>query len=175
VINSAGVEPDIVECNLPPSVSLTRVTDATKEDADEAFKDHRWFHLMAYATQNAYQPLNSFLMRDGSLSISDILWANLGPKEFTFLSLRPVGLRLSWTQIEFAAGLQISGFKSVIGMMGSVDDFSIIDKFYGAFFRIEPPDCTRAARALHDALEKIANSKAGLSPRQRVVFAHFGV
>jgi hypothetical protein len=23
------------------------------------FKDHGWFHLMAYATQNAHQPLNA--------------------------------------------------------------------------------------------------------------------
>ncbi|KAJ8592532.1 hypothetical protein M405DRAFT_703761, partial [Rhizopogon salebrosus TDB-379] len=126
VIKSAGVEPDIVKCNLPPSIFFTRFADATKDDADEAFKDHGWFHLMAYATQNAYQPLNSsFLMRDGSLSISDILRANLGPKEFAFLSPRPVDSRFSWMQNEifhFATGLQISGFKSVVGMMGNEDD-----------------------------------------------------
>jgi hypothetical protein len=180
VIKSAGVEPDIVKCNLPPSIFFTRFADATKDDADEAFKDHGWFHLMAYATQNAYQPLNSsFLMRDGSLSISDILRANLGPKEFAFLSPRPVDSRFSWMQNEifhFATGLQISGFKSVVGMMGNVDDPSIIRKFYSAFFRGNgPPDCTRAARALHDALETMANSEAGLSLRQKVAFAHFGV
>ncbi|KAJ8592527.1 hypothetical protein M405DRAFT_733041 [Rhizopogon salebrosus TDB-379] len=180
VIKSAEVEPDIVMCNLPASLSLTRFADATKEDANEAFEDHGWFHLMAYATQNAYQPLNSsFLMRDGSLSISDILQANCGPKEFAFLSPRPVGSRFSWMQNEifhFATGLQISGFKSVVGMMGNVDDPSIIDKFYSAFFHSNgSPDCTRAARALHDALEKMANSKAGLSLGQRIAFAHFGV
>jgi hypothetical protein len=180
VIESAEVEPDIVISNLPPSLFLKRFADATKEDANEAFKYHGWFHLMAYATQNAYQPLNSsFLMRGGSLSISNILQANLGPKEFAFLSLRPVGSRFSWMQneiVHFATGLQISGFKSVVGMMGNVDDLNIIEKFYSAFFRgNEPPDCTRAAQALHDALEKMANGNAGLSLGQRVAFAHFGV
>jgi len=179
VIKSAEVEPDIVMCNLPASLSLTRFADATKGDANEAFENHGWFHLMAYATQNAYQPLNSsFLMRDGSLSIPDILRANVGPKEFAFLSPRPVGSRFSWMQneiVHFATGLQISGFRSVVGMMGNVEDHNIIDKFYSAFFRIEPPDCTWAAQALHDALEKMANSKAGLSLRQRVAIAHFGV
>ncbi|KAJ8581166.1 hypothetical protein M405DRAFT_938423 [Rhizopogon salebrosus TDB-379] len=180
VIKSAEVEPDMVISNLPPSIFLKRFPDATKEDANEALEKYGWFHLMAYATQNAYQPLDSsFLMRGGSLSISDILQANLGPKEFAFLSPRPVGSRFSWMQneiVHFATGLQISGFKSVVGMMGNVDDLNIIEKFYSAFFRGNgPPDCTRAARALHDALEKIANSKAGLPLGQRVAFAHFGV
>ncbi|OAX37427.1 hypothetical protein K503DRAFT_237241 [Rhizopogon vinicolor AM-OR11-026] len=179
VIESAEVEPDILICNLPASLSLTRFADATKDDAKEAFEGHGWFHLLAYATENAYQPLNSsLLMRDGSLSIPDILRANPRPKEFAFLSTRPVGSRFNWMQkeiIQFTAGLQIAGFKSVVGTMGNVGDSDVIDKFYSNFFRTAPPDCTRAARALHDALEEMANSKAGLSLGQRIAFVHYGL
>jgi CHAT domain-containing protein len=179
-IEFAEMEPDIAKRNLPASLSFTRFADATKEDASEAFEDRGWFHLTAYATQNAYQPLNSsFLMRDGSLSIPDILSADLGKKEFAFLSVRPVGSRFSWMQneiIQLAAGLQISGFKSIVGTMGDVDDSKaneIIDKFYRAFFLDELPDCTRAAQALHDALEEMADG--GFALRQIIAFAHFGL
>lgn len=179
-IEFAEMEPEIVKRNLPPSLFFTRFADATKEDAVEAFKDHGWFHLVAYATQNAYQLFNSsFLMRYGLLSLPDIPLACSEPKEFAFLSARLIGSRFRWMQNEttqFAAGLQFSGFKSVIGMMGNLDDskaYEIIDKFYKAIFCTETPDCTRSARALHDALEETA--KGELSLRQRIAFAHFGL
>jgi hypothetical protein len=64
--------------------------------------------------------------------------------------------------------------------MGYTDDSNVImiDMFYSAFFRVELPDWTWAARALHDALPvDVVNSKAELSLelRQRVAFAHFGL
>ncbi|KAG2354735.1 hypothetical protein BDR07DRAFT_1187736, partial [Suillus spraguei] len=106
-----------------------------------ALKDHGWFHLVAYATQNAYQPFNSsFLMCDDLLSLPDIPLACSEPKEFAFLSARPVGSQLRWMQNEttqFAAGLQFSGFKSVVGTMGSLDGsnaYEIISKFYNTIF-----------------------------------------
>jgi len=176
-VELSEMEADVVKRNLPASLSFTRFADATKEDANEAFENCGWFHLIAYATQNACQPLNSsFLMRDGSLSIPDILSVDHFPKEFAFLSARPVASRFSWMQnevIQFAAGLQISGFRSVVGTMGDVDDSKareIIDKFYKAFFRPDTLDCTRAAQALHDALKD-----DGLPLRQRIAFAHFGL
>ncbi|KAG0696516.1 hypothetical protein DFH29DRAFT_950612 [Suillus ampliporus] len=180
VIEFAAMEPDAVKRNLPSSLFLTKFPDATKEDANKAFSDHGWFHLVAYATQNAYKPFNSsFVMRDGLLSLPDILLASSEPKEFAFLSARPVGSRFRWMQnetIQFAAGLQFSGFKSVVGTMGTVEDskaHEIIRKFYRTLFSTETPDCTRAARALHDALEEMARD--GLSLGQRVIFAHFGL
>ncbi|KAG1821632.1 uncharacterized protein BJ212DRAFT_1546354 [Suillus subaureus] len=179
-IEFAEMEPEMVKRNLPPSFFFTRFPDATKEDAIEAFKDHGWFHLVAYATRNAYQPFNSsFLMRDGLLSLPDIPLACSEPKEFAFLSARPVGPQFRWMQNEttqFAAGLQFSGFKSVIGTIGNLDDskaYEIIDKFYKAIFCTETLDCARAARALHGALEEMA--KGDLSFRQRIAFAHFGL
>lgn len=179
-IELADMEPEMVKRNLPPSLFFTRFADATKEDAVEAFKDHGWFHLVAYATQNAYQPFNSsFVMRNALLSLPDITMACSQPKEFAFLSARPVGSRFRWMQSEttqFAAGLQFSGFKSVIGTMGNLDDtkaYQLINKFYKAIFCTETPDCAQAARALHDALEEMAEGQ--LSFRQRIAFAHFGL
>lgn len=179
-IELADMEPEMVKRNLPSSLFFTRFADATKEDAVEAFKDHGWFHLIAYATQNTYQLFNSsFLMRDGLLSLPDIPLACSQPKEFAFLSARPVGSRFRWMQSEttqFAAGLQFSGFKSVIGTMGNLDDtkaYEVIDKFYRAIFCTETLDCAQAARALHDALEEVAEGE--LSFRERIAFAHFGL
>jgi CHAT domain-containing protein len=144
-IELADMEPETVKRNLPPSLFFSRFADATKEDAVKAFKDHGWFHLVAYATQNAYQLFNSsFLMGDGLLSLPDIPLTCSQPKEFAFLSARPVGSQFRWMQNEttqFAAGLQFSGFKSVVATMGNLDDskaYEIIDKFYNSIFVLRP-------------------------------------
>jgi len=46
----------------------------------------------------------------------------------------------------------------------------IVKKFYEVFFCTETPDCTQAARALHDALKEVDQDNVG----QRIAFPHFG-
>lgn len=125
---------------------------------------------------------SSFAMRDGPLTITDIIrppLQRLQTPEFAFLSAchTTVGHASSPDEaIHLAAAMQFSGFRSVIGSMWSVDD-NVAGQLVSAFYdnlvdgsgRLE---CTRAAIALHKAVKKLRNK---LPFEQQIVFIHIGV
>ncbi|KAG1823405.1 CHAT domain-containing protein, partial [Suillus subaureus] len=81
--------------------------------------------------------------------------------------------------IHLAAGLQFSGFKSVIGTLWVVDDAvakHVVEAFYENMFKDSEDsgvmDCTKAAWALNRATNAV-RSKVPLE--QRIVFIHIGV
>jgi len=118
-------------------------------------------------------------MRDGPLTITDIIRPRLQQPEFAFLSAchTTVGYASSPDEaIHLAAAMQFSGFRSVIGSMWSVDDEvagQVVSAFYDEMFdgsgRL---DCTRAAGALHKAMKKLCNK---IPLEQQIVFVHIGV
>jgi CHAT domain-containing protein len=118
-------------------------------------------------------------MRDGPLTITDIIRPRLQQPEFAFLSAchTTVGYESSPDEaIHLAAAMQFSGFRSVIGSMWSVDDEvvgQVVSAFYDEMFdgsgRL---DCTRAAVALHKAMKKLGNK---IPLEQQIVFVHIGV
>ncbi|KAG2114100.1 hypothetical protein BD769DRAFT_1778508 [Suillus cothurnatus] len=81
--------------------------------------------------------------------------------------------------IHLAAGLQFSGFKSVIGTLWEVDDSvtqHVVEAFYKNMFKdLENGgvmDCTKAAWALNHATHSV---KTKVPLEQRMVFIHIGV
>jgi CHAT domain-containing protein len=119
-------------------------------------------------------------MRDGPLTIADIIRPRSQQPEFAFLSAchTTVGHASSPDEaIHLAAAMQFSGFRSVIGSMWSVDDNvagQLVSAFYdnmldagsGTF------DCSRAAVALHEAVKKLRKK---IPFEQQIVFVHIGV
>ncbi|KAG1741453.1 uncharacterized protein EDB91DRAFT_1052580, partial [Suillus paluster] len=81
--------------------------------------------------------------------------------------------------IHLAAGLQFSGFKSVIGTL-VVDDAvaqHVVEAFYEKMFKdsnedVYVMDCTKAASALNHAAYA---AKRTVPLEQRIVFIHIGV
>ncbi|KAG1717664.1 uncharacterized protein EDB91DRAFT_1189727, partial [Suillus paluster] len=80
--------------------------------------------------------------------------------------------------IHLAAGLQFSGFKSVIGTLWVVDDEvakHVVEVFYENMFKDLKDgvlDCTKAAKALNYATHGV---KKLVPLEQRIVFIHIGV
>jgi CHAT domain-containing protein len=81
--------------------------------------------------------------------------------------------------IHLAAGLQFSGFKSVIGTLWGVDDAvakHVVEAFYANMFKDSKDggvmDCTKAAWALNRATHAV---KTKVPLEQRMVFVHIGV
>ncbi|KIK46544.1 hypothetical protein CY34DRAFT_800396, partial [Suillus luteus UH-Slu-Lm8-n1] len=131
---------------------------------------------------NKQQPFeSSFAMRDGPLMIKDIIRSDWQNPEFAFLSAchTIVGDEKSPDEsIHLAAAMQFSGFRSVIGSMWSVDDKvaqEVVSAFYGNLVdgsgRL---DCTRAAMALHKAVNKLRRN-INVPLEQQIVFVHIGV
>ncbi|KAG2028893.1 CHAT domain-containing protein, partial [Suillus americanus] len=99
---------------------------ATRAGALEALEENTWVHLACHGKQDPTQPYNShFVMRDEHLTLLDIMEKHVPHAEFAFLSACHTAVGDKETPdevIHLAAGLQFSGFKSVIGTLWEVDD-----------------------------------------------------
>ncbi|KAG0700577.1 CHAT domain-containing protein [Suillus ampliporus] len=172
----------VVDQRLSPIVSFASLedSDATVQGALDVLSHNQWLHLACHGMPNRKESFeSSFAMRDGPLTIKEIIrshWQNL---EFAFLSAchTTVGDESSPDEaIHLAAAMQFSGFRSVIGSMWSVDDEvarQVVSAFYDNLVdgsgRL---DCKQAAIALHKAV-KLLRKKIPLE--QQIVFVHIGV
>jgi len=171
-----------VASRVAPFLPFTSLSDndAIVQQALDALNRHQWVHLACHGMPNRQKPFeSSFAMRDGPLTITDIIRPRLQQPEFAFLSAchTTVGHASSPDEaIHLAAAMQFSGFRSVIGSMWSVDDEvvgQVVSAFYDEMFDgSERLDCTRAAVALHKAMKKLRNK---IPLEQQIVFVHIGV
>ncbi|KAG0702288.1 hypothetical protein DFH29DRAFT_1069230 [Suillus ampliporus] len=116
---------------------------------------------------------------DEPLTLLDIMDNNTPRAEFAFLSACHTAVGDEETPdevIHLAAGLQFSGFKSVIGTLWGVDDAvakHVVEAFYKNMFKKKGVvDCTRAASALNYATHTV---KGKVPLEQRIVFIHIGI
>jgi len=179
-----AAELDDVAQRVAPILPTTLLmeNDATVHGALDALSRNQWLHLACHGMPNRKKPFeSSFAMRDGLLTITDIIrphLRNLQP-EFAFLSAchTTVGHTSSPDEaIHLAAAMQFSGFRSVIGSMWSVDD-EIAGHIVCAFYDhlVDTPgklDPKRAAVALHKAVKKLRKE---ISLEQQIVFVHIGI
>ncbi|KAG2123264.1 CHAT domain-containing protein [Suillus clintonianus] len=156
---------------------------ATRAGALEALEQNTWVHLACHGKQDHDQPYNShFVMKDAPLTLLDIMEKDIPHAEFAFLSACHTAVGDKETPdevIHLAAGLQFSGFKSVVGTLWEVDD-AVAKHVVGAFYEnmvkhVEDGgfmDCTKAAWALNRATHAV---KTKVPLEQRMVFIHIGV
>ncbi|KAG2356014.1 CHAT domain-containing protein [Suillus spraguei] len=155
---------------------------ATRAGALNALEQNTWVHLACHGKQDRTQPYNShFVMRDEHLTLLDIMERDNPHAEFAFLSACHTAVGDETTPdevIHLAAGLQFSGFKSVIGTLWEVDDSvakHVVKAFYENMFKDLKDgmmDCTKAAWALNRATHAV---KKEVPLEQRMVFVHIGV
>jgi CHAT domain-containing protein/tetratricopeptide (TPR) repeat protein len=182
-----SVEPELelVRSLLPsaPTISFTKVTsmESTKSRALDTLRDNHWLHFACHGTQNLMEPFKSaFLMRDQPLTLLDITQTDLSRHEFAFLSACETAVGDFKTPdevIHLTAALQFAGVKSVIGTFWSVQDATVqrlVEAFYRNLCGHGKMNPKRAARALHMAVQSLANDK-DMALDQRIVFMHVGI
>ncbi|KIK37570.1 hypothetical protein CY34DRAFT_810181 [Suillus luteus UH-Slu-Lm8-n1] len=174
-------EIELVRKLVPMTVNRTTISGnaATRAGALQALQEDTWVHLACHGKQDQTQPYNShFVMRDGPLTLLDIMEKDIPNAEFAFLSACHTAVGDEETPdevIHLAAGLQFSGFKSVIGTLWEVDDAvakHVVEAFYENMFEDGVMDCTKAAWALNRATHAV---KTKVPLEQRMVFIHIGV
>ncbi|KAG1852509.1 CHAT domain-containing protein [Suillus subluteus] len=180
-------ELELVQKFVP--ATATRITvsgdEATRAGALQALEENTWVHLACHGKQDPTQPYNShFVMKDEHLTLLDIMDRDIPHAEFAFLSACHTAVGDEETPdevIHLAAGLQFSGFKSVIGTLWEVNDAvakHVVEAFYKYMFMDLKDgagivmDCTRAAWALNRATHAV---KTKVPLEQRMVFIHIGV
>ncbi|KAG1788963.1 CHAT domain-containing protein [Suillus plorans] len=178
-------ELELVHKLVPATAKRTTISGdaATRAGALEALQQNTWVHLACHGKQDPKQPYNShFVMRDEDLTLLNIMERDIPHAEFAFLSACHTAVGDEETPdevIHLAAGLQFSGFKSVIGTLWQVDDAvakHVVKAFYENMFSDLKDggvlDCTKAAWALNRATHAV---KTQVPLEQRMVFVHIGV
>jgi CHAT domain-containing protein len=184
VLAAVDSELELVHKHVPPNVKFTRLSgdEATQASALEALRCNTWVHLACHGKHDLVHPSNSrFAMSNKPLTLLDIVENNVPPAEFAFLSACHAARGDEKTPdevIHLAAGLQFSGFKSVIGTLWDVDDAvakHVVEAFYENMFKDLDEgvmDCTKAAWALNKATYAM---KKIVPLEQRIGFVHIGL
>ncbi|KAG1730520.1 CHAT domain-containing protein [Suillus paluster] len=182
LLAAVNSELELVHKLIPPTVKFTTLSgdSATRAGALDALQCNTWVHLACHGKQDREQPYNSrFAMRDEPLTLLDIMENDTPQAEFAFLSACHTAVGDEETPdevIHLAAGMQFSGFKSVIGTLWAVDDAvvkHVVEAFYENLFKKEGVvDCTRAASSPNFATDAV---KTKIPLEQKIVFIHIGV
>ncbi|KAG1771926.1 CHAT domain-containing protein [Suillus placidus] len=183
-LSAVDSELELVHKLVPTTANHTTISGdaATRAGALQALEGNTWVHLACHGKQDPTQPYNShFVMRDEHLTLLDIMDRDIPHAEFAFLSACHTAVGDEETPdevIHLAAGLQFSGFKSVVGMLWEVDDAvakHVVHAFYTYLFHpkeVGVMDATKAAWALNRATHAV---KTMVPLEQRIVFIHIGV
>jgi CHAT domain-containing protein len=167
-----------------PIVSLDE-SAATPQSVSKAMEQSEWVHLACHGEQHFGNPTESYLLlANGSkLKLSDIIKLRLENAQLAFLSACQTATGdegLDDEAVHLAAGMLLSGYRGVIATMWKVDDeyaADIADETYRILFREYDADSTRAAEALHRAVEKVRKERAaaGDNSFSWVPFVYFGI
>jgi CHAT domain-containing protein len=126
---------------------------------------HSWIHFACYKSQGSILGMKSgFALHNGQLELGTIAAKRLFNAQFAFLSAchAASGLKeLPGEAIHLAAGLQFSGFLSVIATMWSDDALKVAEYTYQYLFHngLEGLNPFEAATALNHAICNIAPSR----------------
>ncbi|KAG1771902.1 CHAT domain-containing protein [Suillus placidus] len=183
-LSAVDSELELVHKLVPATANHTTISGdaATRAGALQALEENTWVHLACHGKQDPTQPYHShFVMRDEHLTLLDIMGTHIPHAEFAFLSACHTAVGDEKTPdevIHLAAGLQFSGFKSVVGTLWEVDDAvakHVVQAFYTYMFHpkeVGVMDPTKAAWALNRATHAV---KTIVPLEQRMVFIHIGV
>ncbi|KIM89429.1 hypothetical protein PILCRDRAFT_60841 [Piloderma croceum F 1598] len=158
-------------------------SDATVDRVLEALDTSSWIHFACHGSQDPIMGTKSaFALHDGHLKLDKIASKRLSVGQFAFLSAchTASGLReLPGEAMHLAAGLQFSGFQSVIATMWGISDDDaprVADDTYRYLFRngiggLDPSD---AATALSRAVLRLREDPKVTLDRW-APFVHFGI
>ena len=149
------------------SIELVEVKDGagTVERVIEEMSNCNWIHLACHGVQDLHTPTKSaFILADDNLSLEEIIKRPLPNAEFAFLSACQTAAgdtNLADEAVHLAAGMMLAGYRSVIATMWSMYDKDgpvVADVVYSELLKDGKADHTRAAYALHKAVQKLRSS-----------------
>lgn len=139
-----------------------------------------WVHLACHGTQDLEHPTKSaFILTDGNLELEEIIKHPLPNAQFAFLSACQTAtgdVKLAEEAVHLAAGMMLAGYRSVIATMWSIRDMDgpkVAEDVYSELLKDGKADHTRAAYALHHAVQKLRVSGAPFMAW--MPFIHMGV
>ncbi|KAF8185227.1 CHAT domain-containing protein [Mycena galopus ATCC 62051] len=156
---------------------------ATIEKVQIGMKESKWVHFACHGVQRS-SPTESALLLAGSsqLTLSKIIELSLPNADLAFLSACQTATgskHLQDESVHLTAGMLLAGYRGVIGTMWSIGDNDapqVAGDVYAHLLGASPPDPTRAAEAMHFAVQKLREQLGAKQSFLRwVPFIHFGV
>jgi len=166
-------------------LALLHGRNACVKPVMEALKECSWAHFCCHGSQDAQNPLKSYLcLYDADLTVRDMAGAQLPHAEFAFLSACHTASSSADFEDEafhIAGGVQFAGFRSVIGTLWSISDRHVSDAttlVYEHLFQLGvaypgEPDPTQAAFAVGEAMRRFREHNVPL--HIWTPFIHIGV
>ncbi|KAJ7269233.1 CHAT domain-containing protein [Mycena rebaudengoi] len=156
---------------------------ATINKVKKGMRNSRWVHFACHGVQSA-SPTESALLLAGSsrLTLSNIIGLSLPNADLAFLSACQTATgsqELQDESVHLTAGMLLAGYRGVIGTMWSIMDNDapqVASDLYAHLLETSPADPTRAAQALHLAVQRLREQPGAEKAFLRwVPFIHFGV
>ncbi|KAJ7431997.1 CHAT domain-containing protein [Mycena galericulata] len=151
--------------------------EATADTVRSALPGYTWLHIACHGKLNPADPFqSSFRLHEGTLSIVDIMRAQVPSADLAFLSACDSAAGDDDhpdEAIHLAAALQFCGFRSVVGTlwpMLDVDGPVIARQFY-AYVRKDHDFATALSKALDDFCATVANGQQ----ERWLPFVHVGI
>ncbi|KAF7363121.1 hypothetical protein MVEN_00664600 [Mycena venus] len=156
---------------------------ATIEKVQKGMKGSRWVHFACHGVQSPSPTESALLLaRSSRLTLSNIIELSLPNADLAFLSACQTATgskELQDESVHLTAGMLLAGYRGVIGTMWSIMDNDapqVAGDVYAHLLEASPPDSTRAAEALHLAVQKLQKQLGAKKSFLRwVPFIHFGV
>ncbi|KAF8143023.1 CHAT domain-containing protein [Mycena galopus ATCC 62051] len=156
---------------------------ATIDNVQKGMMSSRWVHFACHGVQSV-SPTESALLLAGSsrLTLSNIINLSLPNADLAFLSACQTATgskQLQDESVHLTAGMLLAGYRGVIGTMWSIMDNDapqVAGDVYAHLLEVSSPDPTKAAEALHLAIQKLQEQLGAKKSFLRwVPFIHFGV
>jgi len=157
--------------------------EATVDNVSCGLDSCSWVHFACHGSQDPVRGLKSaFLLHDGPLELGEIASKRLSIGQFAFLSVCDAasGLKdLPGEAMHLAAGMQFSGFLSVIATMWSICDEDapkVANRTYRYLFRngLQGLNPSEAATALNRAILHLREDP-NVTMDRWAPFVHFGI
>ncbi|KAJ7233553.1 CHAT domain-containing protein [Mycena rebaudengoi] len=135
---------------------------ATIDKVQKGMTNSRWVHFACHGVQSD-SPTESALLLAGSsqLTLSNIIQLSLPNADLAFLSACQTATgsqELQDESVHLTAGMLLAGYRGVIGTMWSIMDSDapqVASDVYAHLLAASPADPTRAAQALHLAVQRL--------------------
>jgi CHAT domain-containing protein len=157
---------------------------ATPDSVQHGMRQCSWVHFACHGIQDVTEPTESALLLAGNshLTLSKIIQLALPHADLAFLSACQTATgdkSLQEESVHLAAGMLLAGYRGVIATMWTIMDDDapqVAGDVYEHLFKTSPPDPTRAAEALHLAIQKLRERSGTTKSLFRwVPFIHVGV
>lgn len=162
---------------ISPLTDFKADTDTVKKSMNES----SWIHFACHGIQDNIDPNKSGLHLAGTsvLTLSEIVQMSHSHTEFVFLSACQTATgvhKLSEESAHLAAGMMLAGYRSVIATMWSIEDRVAPDVAAQVYDYLlnGKPDHTRAARALHLAVQHLRETDKTKPFISWVPYIHIG-